>query len=467
MTAFVCSSNNTGNTMMVDPPRLAEGWWKYWRKIRRHVGEENALLLERALADKSFARKNVSKARPGLPVSIARQQLQYALAFVRREVVDRALMRVDQRRQFGQQHLADGPEFALPCSMPVNFAMLVFSQSCSRFLSVVSRRFDIIVLMLSFNSATSPRVSTWIERVRSPLVTAVATLGDGADLIGEIGGQQVDVASEIPSQVPAAPGTFAWHAEAGIVDADFARDVRDLIGEGGERCVGHVVDGVGERRPPSPFACHRETLASSFRWRRRVTTLTMPRTCSVMVGGHEIHVVSEILPGAARRRRPAPDRRAAFRANFARHARHFGGEAVELIDHRVDGVLQLEDFALPSTVICAGSSRLRATAVVDVGDVANLRSQIGAHGVDGVGEVLPRSATPGTTACTPSRPSVPTSRATRVTSEARTSGAARPSCLMVSFSCRISPSTSTVIFSRGRRWPRRWSPSAIFRKPVQ
>ena len=53
-------------------------------------------------------------------------------------------------------------------------------------------------------------------------------------------------------------------------------------------------------------------------------------------------------------------------------------------------------------------------------------------------------ATPGTTACTPRRPSVPTSRATRVTSDAN-----ERSCstivLMASLSCRISPRTSTVI----------------------
>ena len=36
----------------------------------------------------------------------------------------------------------------------------------------------------------------------------------------------------------------------------------------------------------------------------------------------------------------------AFGADLARDAGHFGGEAVELIDHRVDGVLQLEDLAL-------------------------------------------------------------------------------------------------------------------------
>ena len=32
--------------------------------------------------------------------------------------------------------------------------------------------------------------------------------------------------------------------------------------------------------------------------------------------------------------------------DFASHARHFGGERVELVHHRVDGVLQLENFAL-------------------------------------------------------------------------------------------------------------------------
>ncbi len=59
--------------------------------------------------------------------------------------------------------------------MPVNLAMLVFSQSCSLFLRVVAARLTIISLMLSFSAATSPCASTAMERVRSPLVTAVAT----------------------------------------------------------------------------------------------------------------------------------------------------------------------------------------------------------------------------------------------------------------------------------------------------
>ena len=54
-------------------------------------------------------------------------------------------------------------------------------------------------------------------------------------------------------------------------------------------------------------------------------------------------------------------------------------------------------------------------------------------------------ATPGTRACPPSFPSVPTSRATRVTSAAKDESWSTI-VLMVFFSSRISPLTSTVIF---------------------
>src|SRR5260370_1907496 len=59
--------------------------------------------------------------------------------------------------------------------MRANRARFVLSQSCSVFFSVVSRRLRIISLMLSLRDATSPLASTPIDRVRSPLVTAVAT----------------------------------------------------------------------------------------------------------------------------------------------------------------------------------------------------------------------------------------------------------------------------------------------------
>ena len=65
--------------------------------------------------------------------------------------------------------------FRWPCIRPEIRARFVFSQSCSSFWRVVSRRLAIIWLMLSERSATSPLASTVIERVRSPWVTAVDT----------------------------------------------------------------------------------------------------------------------------------------------------------------------------------------------------------------------------------------------------------------------------------------------------
>ena len=62
-----------------------------------------------------------------------------------------------------------------PWSMRVKRSRWVFSQSCSVFWRVVSRRLRIISLSLSLRTATSPLASTPTCRVRSPSVTAVAT----------------------------------------------------------------------------------------------------------------------------------------------------------------------------------------------------------------------------------------------------------------------------------------------------
>ena len=65
------------------------------------------------------------------------------------------------------------------------------------------------------------------------------------------------------------------------------------------------------------------------------------------VRGHRVDVVGQVLPGAGDARAPAawPPSLPSVPTSRATR-RHLGGEAVELIDHRVDGVLQLEDLAL-------------------------------------------------------------------------------------------------------------------------
>ncbi len=171
-----------------------------------------------------------------------------------------------------------------------------------------------------------------------------------------------------------------------------------------------------------------------------VTTLTMPRTCSVRLPAMKLTVSVRSFQVPATPGTCGLAAELAFGADLARHARHFGRRtSVELIHHRVDGVLQLEDFALhvhrdlarqvaraprPSSPrrCCAPGWSGCAAMEVDA-----CRS--------GPSTCRP---TPGTSAWPPSVPSVPTSRATRVTSAANERSWSTI-VLMVSFSSRISP----------------------------
>src|SRR5258706_139497 len=78
---------------------------------------------------------------------------------------------------------------------------------------------------------------------------------------------------------------------------------------------------------------------------------------------------------------------AAFDADVAREARHLVGEARQLIDHDVDGVLELEDLALRvdgdlSRQVASRDSRRHLC------DVADLVRQVARHAVDVVGQLL-------------------------------------------------------------------------------
>src|SRR5690606_5325608 len=64
------------------------------------------------------------------------------------------------------------------------------------------------------------------------------------------------------------------------------------------------------------------------------------------VGGHRVDVVGKVLPGATDPGDLRLTAELSFGADLARHAGHFAGKSVELVDHRVDGVLQLEDLSL-------------------------------------------------------------------------------------------------------------------------
>src|SRR6185369_13485527 len=78
----------------------------------------------------------------------------------------------------------------------------------------------------------------------------------------------------------------------------------------------------------------------------------------------------------------------AFGADFARDARHFRGKRVELVDHRIDGVLQFENFALHVDGDLARQVTARDGGG-DFGDVADLCGEVCRQQVDVVGQIFP------------------------------------------------------------------------------
>src|SRR5205085_277598 len=83
----------------------------------------------------------------------------------------------------------------------------------------------------------------------------------------------------------------------------------------------------------------------------------------------------------------------AVRTYLAGHTGDFRGEGVELIDHRVERALQLENLALD-----VDGDLLRQVALGhrgrDLSDVSHLGRQVGGHDVHVVGQVLPRAGDP-------------------------------------------------------------------------
>src|SRR4029077_5816514 len=109
------------------------------------------------------------------------------------------------------------------------------------------------------------------------------------------------------------------------------------------------------------------------------------------VAGHHVDAVGEVLPDAADAAHLRLSAQLALAADLAGDAGDLAGETVELIDHGVDGVLQLEDLAAH-----VDGDLLAEVAVGhrggDLGDVAHLGGEVARHRVDVVGQLLPDTA---------------------------------------------------------------------------
>ncbi len=207
--------------------------------------------------------------------------------------------------------------------------------------------------------------------------------GDVADLAGQVAGHGVDGVGQVLPRAGHA-GHLRLAAQLAF-GADFAGHARHFRGERAQ-LVHHRVDGVFEFEN---FALHvHRDLARQVAAGHGRGHFGDVAHLAGQVAGHEVDVVGEVLPGAGHAGHLRLAAEFAFGADFAGHARHFAGEGVELVHHRVDGVLQLENFALHvhrdlARQVAAGHGRGH------FGDVAHLAGQVAGHGVDRVGQVLP------------------------------------------------------------------------------
>jgi hypothetical protein len=195
---------------------------------------------------------------------------------------------------------------------------------------------------------------------------------DGAHLRSEIRRQLVHVVSKI---APDAGRTgHARLAAEFAFDADFARHGRHLIREDRQR-IDHFVDGVGEL---GDFALRlKDQFAFEISVRHGGDDLGNTAHLSGQVRRHEVDVIGEIFPRARDAAHIGLAAQFTVGADFAGHARHFRSERIELIHHRVDGVLELQNFAARihgdlARQVAVGHSR------GDLRDVANLIGQVAA-----------------------------------------------------------------------------------------
>src|SRR5205085_1003485 len=209
---------------------------------------------------------------------------------------------------------------------------------------------------------------------------------DAAYLVGEVVRHHVHVVGEILPRAADAghqrlPTELAFGADLTREAGHFRREAVEL--------VHHRVDGLLQLQD-LPAHVHRDLA-------RQVAACDGGRhfgdiaDLTGQIARHRVDLVGEILPHAADVLHLRLTAQLAFGTDLARHARHFRREAVELVDHRVDGLLQLQDLALhirrdlarqPSTPVCRSH----------FGDIADLTGQVARHRVHLVGEILPRAA---------------------------------------------------------------------------
>ena len=174
------------------------------------------------------------------------------------------------------------------------------------------------------------------------------------------------------------------------------------------------------------------------------------------VVGHRVDVVGEVLPRAGDAGHPGLAAEDALGADLAGHPGDLVGERRQRVDHRVDGVRERGDLALglDGDLLASGRRWRRRSATW-----AMLRTwpvRLPAIELTLSVRSFQVPATPRTCAWPPRLPSVPTSRATRVTSSANADSWSTIVLMVVLQLEDLAPGVDGDLLATGRPWRPRW-----------
>ena len=298
-----------------------------------------------------------------------------------------------------------------PCIRPEIRARLVLSQYCSWLALVVSRRDCTIALMLSLSSATSPSASTEMDRVRSPVATALVTWEMARTWRVRFPASSLTF-SVSRFHVPDSPSTSACPPSRPLLPTSRATRVTSAANEDSWSTMVLMVvlsSRISPRASTSIFF-------DRSPWATAVVTSAMLRTWLVRLPAMKFtesvrsrHVPPTPGTWAWPPRLPSVPTSRATRVTSSANA-----DSWSTMVFRVSFRASISP--LTSTVIFWLRSP-RATAVATWAMSRTCPVRLSAMALTDSVRSFQVPATPGTWAWPPSLPSVPTSRATRVTSE--------------------------------------------------
>src|SRR6185312_14942431 len=195
-------------------------------------------------------------------------------------------------------------------------------------------------------------------------------VGDVAHLVGEVRRHPVHGRRQ-PAPRPAHAFDLGLAAEPAL-RSHFGGDSGDLVGEGGE-LVDHRVDGVLELEHLAADV-DGDLLGQVAVRDGRGHLGDVPHLAGEVVR-HEVDVVGQVLPGPRHAGDVGLAAEDPLRAHFAGDAGDLVREGRELVDHRVDGVLELEDLAARLDGDLPREVALRDRGG-DIGDVADLVREV-------------------------------------------------------------------------------------------